>query len=157
MGSIQPMRQSGNGLHGGANGQASGNRSTCPTEKICYGSKQEAEKSSQEMQAKYPHQATQHAYACNQCPNWHLSALQADAFGMASSRQQIAPESMLRNANASKGGRPKGYRTRTEMEKLEAFKLQAQKMTIAAIAEKLGVSYATAWNWLGDPAFEGQV
>jgi transposase len=150
------MRQSGNGLHGGANGQASGNHSTCPTEKICYGTKQEAEKSSQEMQAKYPHQATQHAYACNECPNWHLTSVEPDAFGMASSRQQIAPESMLRSANASRRGRPKGYRPRTEAEKLEAFKLHAQGIKIVAVAERLGVSGPTVSYWLANPGLKAK-
>jgi hypothetical protein len=152
----QPLQSSHSGNHGAGNGRYNGGGTACPTEKACYRSKQEAEKSAQEMQARHPHEAKQYAYPCDECPNWHLTSMQPDAFGMGKSRQQIAPESMLRNGNASKGGRPKGYRTRTEAEKLEAFKLQAQKMKIAVIAEKLGISYPTASNWLGDPALKAK-
>jgi transposase len=140
----------------GSNGNGHHNGSVCPSKKKAFGSKKEAERWEAENQQKYPQLVSQFPYPCDACTSWHLTSMQPTAFGMANSRQQIAPESMLRSANASRSGRPKGYRPRTEAEKLEAFKLHAQGIKIVAVAERLGVSGPTVSNWLANPGLKAQ-
>jgi PHD/YefM family antitoxin component YafN of YafNO toxin-antitoxin module len=49
-----------------------------------------AETFASELQRKYPTQARQSVYACENCPGWHLSAMDPVAHGMAASRVNIS-------------------------------------------------------------------
>jgi hypothetical protein len=51
----------------------------CKTRKKCFPNSAAAEIFANELQRKYPDQVHQFAYACDECPYWHLSAMTAGA------------------------------------------------------------------------------
>ena len=67
----------------GSNGNGHNSGSICPSKKKAFGSKEEAERWEAENRQKYPDLAKQFSYPCNECPSWHLTSMQPDAFGMA--------------------------------------------------------------------------
>ncbi len=76
--------------------------------------------------------ARQHAYACEDCPDWHLTAMPPGTSTMATSRLD---EALLRSA-----GRPTGVRN---VDRAEVVRLKASGMTQQKIADRLGVSPQT--------------
>jgi hypothetical protein len=62
---------------------------TCPTEKKCYRTSAEAESAASELQRKDPTAVRQAAYACEECPNWHLSSMTTDAHAMVGARSYL--------------------------------------------------------------------
>ncbi len=67
----------------------------CPKKKKCFSSKQEAVAWEETNRQKYPNIAKQHAYLCEDCPSWHLSAMPPESFGLArSSVRPIEPETI---------------------------------------------------------------
>src|SRR5258706_16011376 len=63
--------------------------SSCPSQKRSFLNSAAAESFSNEIAVKYPNQVRQHAYACEDCPNWHLSAMTADSHAMVQSRSNL--------------------------------------------------------------------
>jgi hypothetical protein len=124
------------------------NGSICPSGKKAFASKGEAECWEVENRQKYPESAKQFAYACNECRSWHLTSMQPDAFGMAKSRQQIAPEAMLRNGNATPSRKPK--QRYPESLKLEAFRLRDSGLSYKEIAARLDVAYFNLKPWFSN-------
>lgn len=138
----------------GSNGNGHNNGSICPSKKKAFGSKEEAECWEAENRQKYSHLAKQFPYPCNECPSWHLTSMQPDAFGMGKSRQQIAPESMLRNGNATPSRKPK--QRYPEALKLEAFRFRDCGLSYKQIAARLDVADYNLKNWLANPELQSK-
>jgi hypothetical protein len=68
------------------NCNANGGAPACPTGKKAFPTSAAAESFASELQRKNPTAVRQSAYACEECPHWHLSAMTADAYSMAQSR-----------------------------------------------------------------------
>jgi hypothetical protein len=60
--------------------------SNCRTQKKSFPTSAAAETFASEVQLRNPGQVRQHAYACEECPNWHLSAMTPGAHAMVESR-----------------------------------------------------------------------
>ena len=58
---------------------------TCGTGKKCYPNSTAAESFASELQRNYPDEVRQSAYACEECPYWHLSKLDAGTHSMSRS------------------------------------------------------------------------
>jgi hypothetical protein len=109
--------------------------SKCPkTSKRCFPTKDDAESFAAELRDKYPEQVQQHAYACEYCPAWHLSALSAEAFATVTTRWPSAP---------TEEGRAGKY----EDQKDEIAKLFHQGNDFQGISAKTGVPYGSVRYW----------
>jgi len=106
------------------------NNSECPTKKKCFASREAALRFEEEVQAKYPNQVKQYAYACEDCPNWHLSTLSPEAYELSKSR----PAPVIPPANHKD----------TKREQILALKRQG--LSISEIATRTGVAYQTAYG-----------
>lgn len=131
------------------NGHANGIGTICTTKKKVFVSKEAAEQFETNIRSKYPTQAKQYAYACESCPNWHLSSVSPESFGMAQNRIKIGTGSLAHSANAGEVTSRLRY---PETLKLEAIRLRNETdMTANAIAEKLGVTTpAVIYVWCRD-------
>jgi hypothetical protein len=138
----------------GSNGNGRNNASICPSKKKAFGSKEEAQRWEAENQQKYPQLVMQFPYPCDECTSWHLTSMQPDAFGMGKSRQQIAPESMLRNGNATPSRKPK--QRYPETLKLEAFRFRDCGLSCKQIAARLDVADYNLKNWLANPELQSK-
>lgn len=67
--------------------------SNCRTQKKSFPTSAAAEAFASEVQLRNPGQARQHAYACEECPNWHLSAMTPEAHAMIESRSNLSEAS----------------------------------------------------------------
>jgi hypothetical protein len=68
------------------NRNANGGAPDCPTGKKAFPTSAAAESFASDLQRKNPTAVRQSPYACEECPNWHLSAMTTDAYAMAKSR-----------------------------------------------------------------------
>ncbi len=108
------------------------NPSECPTKKKCFASREAALRFEEEVQAKYPNQMRQYAYACEDCPNWHLSSLPPEARELSKSRPApVIP--------------PADHKDTTRREQILALKRQG--LSITEIARRTGVVYQTAYGY----------
>ena len=106
--------------------------SKCPkTGKRSFPTKDAAETFAAELKHKYPEQVPQHAYACEDCPAWHLSALSPEAYATAKTRWPSAPP--------ADDGRAGKY----DDQKDEIVRLFRQGNDFQDIAAKTGLPYAS--------------
>ena len=68
-----------------------GGTSTCPTEKRQFESRGTAESFAEGLKSKYPDQAPQYPYACEDCPHWHLTAEPPESYALARPRWPETP------------------------------------------------------------------
>jgi hypothetical protein len=123
-------------MNHGPNGSES---SECPKSKKCFPSREAALKFEEENQAKYPDRAKQHAYACEDCPNWHLSALPPESQAMLRSRSYFPPVSQDK---ATRHGM-----SAFESRKPEIAALFKQGLSFNAISEQTGIPYYHVYNF----------
>jgi hypothetical protein len=71
------------------NCNANGGTPACPSGKKAFPTAAAAESFASEFQRRNPTAARQSPYACEECPNWHLSAMTTDAYAMAKSRSSF--------------------------------------------------------------------
>lgn len=64
--------------------------SSCPTKKKQFSTSSLAETFASELAVKYPQNARQTAYACEECPMWHLSTMDTAAHSMVESRSNLS-------------------------------------------------------------------
>jgi hypothetical protein len=112
--------------------------SPCPSQKKCYPTRDAAEQFARGLAEKYPEQVKQHAYACEDCSNWHLSAMSPDAQAMVCSRSYLpqVPENKAARLGTSA----------FEGRKPEIAELFRQGFSFKAISEKTEIPYSHVYN-----------
>ena len=71
------------------NCNANGGTPACPTGKKAFPTAAAAESFASDLQRRNPTAALQSPYACEECPDWHLSAMATDACATAKSRSSL--------------------------------------------------------------------
>jgi hypothetical protein len=123
----------------------------CPKKKKCFRSREEAVSWEQANRQKYPHIAQQYAYACEDCPSWHLSAMPRESFGMAASRSSLKP---IESAVAKASGRGRCSLEETERRYRIIWSVMDDNpgLSRTQLATKLsgqsGISQETAYQFL---------
>src|ERR1700694_5663154 len=91
----------------------------CKTKKKCFTTREEAENFANDIKSRYPEQVQQHAYACEDCPNWHLTAMSVEAHALYRGGAYNCG-----NTTTIKDGEGRGRRPRhSEAERAEFVKL----------------------------------
>lgn len=136
----------------GANGQAHALNPTCPSKKKCFATREEAEIFEANNRAKYPGQPRQYVYACEDCPDWHLSSQDPATFAMSASRTNSSLSNLEAKMPAKTHGRlnleDRAQRIR-DVEKLRSAYPHAR---VSELAEKLapswGISVDSTYGWI---------
>ena len=103
----------------------------CPTKKKCFVSREAAEKFEEEFHLKYPQQVRQYVYACEDCPNWHLTTQSPESRALARSPiRPIEPVQPVRHTD----------------KRDEVCKLKRQGIPLPQIEKQTGVPYQTVRN-----------
>jgi hypothetical protein len=110
---------------------------SCPTKKKVFKSKEEAFEWEAHNREKYGN-ARQFAYQCEDCPDYHLSAMSPESFAMATSR------SNYHNMPGVISTKPPAEELATR--RAEVKKLRDQSVPVNQIAHRLGVSLPTIYN-----------
>src|SRR5215472_9221995 len=125
---------------------------TCPSGKKIYITQEAAENFSKYLQEKYPDQMKQYAYACERCPNFHLSAMPPEARELAKNH----PGSSLNVLVPPPSFCGKGKRPISEMMDREQFitdertknpSISNQEL-ITKVAGRYNIQQLSAANWL---------
>jgi len=98
----------------------------CPSKKRCFVSREAAEQFEEEIHLKYPQQVRQYVYACEDCPNWHLTTQSPESRALA--RSSLRPIESVPSVS---------YDNKRE----EICKLKRQGVPLPRIAEQTGVPY----------------
>jgi hypothetical protein len=110
--------------------------SKCPKNgKKSHASREEAEGFATRIKADHPEQVLQHAYACEDCPHWHLSALPPDSYNLA---RPTVPTPVSDDSRATK------YMGKKE----EIAKLRHQGKDLMEISAITGVPYGSVRHYL---------
>jgi hypothetical protein len=104
--------------------------SKCPkTGKRSFPTRNDAEAFAAELEDKYPQQVQQYAYACEDCPEWHLSAYPPEAYATVMTHWP--------STSSTKDGRAGKYADRKD----DIAKLYREGNDFQGIAAKTGVPY----------------
>lgn len=127
------------------NGNTNGGAPTCPTGKKVFPTSAAAESFASELQRKNPTAVRQSAYACEECPHWHLSAMTTDAHSMAQSRSSFSEKY---GSVPGLGLKYAHLQTKIKEAYVADVKENGQHGSVMRMARKFGVEYPLVRTFL---------